>query len=285
MKKSIIINPLLENEDPTDYHLMIEKIICDGYFDVLEIWDTLDKKVLDIFAKYSKYIEFDVSLSPLMSSNHLSLNSDIHEITEKSMQYVFNRLKLLAELGVRHISISSPNVCTNINRAEQIYNFNSVLKNICVYAKTYNISVCFEGFDISVDKKRLLGVTSELYDFFELLQNECPNLFLTWDLAHICLEGTDYLDSLNKLNKYIGRIHISNYSLDKEKWFYGDKHLPFGKFGCISNEDIQNVINYAKRLSNISVAFEVASHKKIKGIDSFKHTYSYLSALTQLYLY
>lgn len=285
MKKSIIINPLLEIENHTDYHLMIEKIIYDGCFDVLEIWDTCDKKVLDLFAKYSKYIEFDVSLSPLMSINSLSLNSDVYDITVKSMQHVFVRLQLLAELGVRHISISSPNVCSNINRAKQIDNFNSVLKSICAYAKTLNISVCFEGFDISVDKKRLLGVTSELYDFLEQLRIECPNLLLTWDLAHICLEGTDYLDSLNKLNKFIGRIHISNYSLDKEKWFYGDKHLPFGEFGCISNEDIRNVIDYAKGLSNISVAFEVASHKRIKGIDSFEHTYSYLCNLTKLYLY
>lgn len=282
MKKSIIVDPIVSLETNSSYCRCLENIIDDGVFDVIEIWDTLDENILSLINLYSKYVEFDVSLSPLLRKQNMDLSYK-NLFSSNLISLVNSRIEKLSEIGIKNVSFSSPFFYQGVSRTIQTNKFLCSLLNICEKAEQLGVSVSFESFDISVDKKRLLGKTSEILWFFETFKQYCANLFLTWDLGHICLEDKEYLRSLKMLDIYIKRIHISNYSLDCSKWYFGDKHLPFGMLGDVQEQDIQNVIDYVKKLNDVSVAFEVSANLFLKDFDSFEKTYQYIKALYSMY--
>lgn len=160
--------------------------------------------------------------------------------------------------------------------------FAEVIYKVCEFAQNGDILISLEGFDVSVDKKRLLGTTPELDAFLGKLQSKVNNLSLTWDLGHICLEEKSYLPSLLKLKKYIRHVHLSNYSLDSEKWYFGDKHLPFLIEDGIKLSDLKTIITYIRDSPEISIAFEVASNRRIVECDTFLKTYKYVLQLFEI---
>ena len=53
--------------------------------------------------------------------------------------------------------------------------------------------------------------------------------------------------------------------------------------GDVQEQDIQNVIDYVKKLNDVSVAFEVSANLFLKDFDSFEKTYQYIKALYSMY--
>lgn len=276
MKKSIIINPLLDSS--CSFVNTIESVLRDQFFSVIEIWDTSDQDVLSFIERNYQNIEFDVSLSPLMNTTGYSLAAN----SSAALSYAKNRISLLTSIGVESISISSPHFLSSIGRIKQIDCFVEEIKEICDYAKMYNASICFELFDIAEDKKRILGKTREICDFYKKVN--CSNLFLTWDLAHVCLNHEDYLWSLGQLLEHIKRVHLSNYSLNRNVWFFGDKHIPFDIIGDIGKNDILSILAFLKRKNDISIAFEVATNSRFDFLLDFKESYRYICELENSYI-
>lgn len=284
LKRSIVVNPLWNMTAAVEYPSLLKKIIRDGRFPIVEIWDTLNIEVLQLLERFSMSIEFDVSLSPLMNDQNIAFPFwGLSKTANASFEYIKQRISFLSRLGIKSISISSPPFYEGVDRERQIESCILSLEVICDFANEYGINVCFEAFDVFEHKKRVLGYTPELLQIFDMLS--CSNLFLTWDLGHICLNHENPLDSLNALIKHIKRVHISNYSLNMNTWFFGDMHLPFDSEGNIKSEDIVNVIDYLKSNSNnISIAFEVAACNQIHFLRTFTDTYEYISSLSSKYM-
>lgn len=283
LKCSIIVNPLWNTTEVVEHPLLLKRIIRDGRFPVIEIWDTLNIEVLQLLEKFSMDIEFDVSLSPLMNNQKITFPFwGVSESANASFEYIKQRIAFLSHIGIKNISISSPQFYEGVDRVQQIESCILSLGQICDFANEYGMCVCFEAFDVFEHKKRVLGYTPELLQIFDVLS--CSNLFLTWDLGHICLNHENPLDSLHTLIKHIKRVHISNYSLNSNTWFFGDMHLPFDFEGNIKSEDIVNVIDYLKSNSNnLSIAFEVAACNQIHFLKTFTDSYEYISSLSLKY--
>ena len=115
MKPSIIIDPIILNDNIKDLHLLLNTIIKENFFSVIEIWDTLEGSILDIIKSNSCHVIFDVNLSPLMSSMNYDLSSNDAEIRCRSLMHVYNRIELLRKYGVKCISLSAPSQ-NNIDR-------------------------------------------------------------------------------------------------------------------------------------------------------------------------
>lgn len=283
MKKSIIFNPLIEVEETRLQAHYLTQVIEDGLFPMIEIWDTIDSATLNLCKEHSTNIEFDVSLSPLMAQYEYDLVSDNPVTLQRSIDYALKRIEVLSAIGIHHISISSPRVSNSkYDRYSKIAQFAEVIYKICEFAQREDVLISLEGFDVSVDKKRLLGTTPELDAFFGRSQSKASNLSLTWDLGHICLEEKDYLSSLLKLKKYVNHVHLSNYSLDNKKWYFGDKHLPFLIEDGIKLSDLKTIIACIEGLPEISIAFEVASNRRIIECDTFLKTYKYICQLFEV---
>ena len=282
IKNSIIVDPLWDTANKGEQSRLLYNIISNNFFDVVEIWDTLDNDVLSMIEKYSSKVEFDVSLSPLMNEHKYNLTSNRKNINI-AINYLRHRITSLSNIGVKNISLSSPIFDLSISRQKQVENFCASLKQVCDIADKHGIQVCFEAFDVFADKKRLLGTSLEIYKLFQNIDSN--NLHLTWDLGHICLNRENYIESLELLKTYIKRVHISNFSFDKNDNIYGDKHLPFDKVGNIKCVDIKRIVDYIQKTNlDISMAFEVASNVHIKNVETSFKSYKYVCSLVKQYV-
>lgn len=289
IEKSLIVNPLW-NTTPAEHQIdLLNNIINDGFFSTIEIWDTSDADMLEILRNNAKHINFDVSLSVLMQKHGVPNCVSSTKQAEEWTAYIIERIQSLSQVGIKSISISSPINNPNVDRKKQLEFFKVAITEVCRNAFQKNMIVCIEPFDISVDKKRILGTTLEIQDIFE--HKICDNLFLTWDLGHVCLNNEDYLTSLESLLSYTKRIHISNYNLDYNSIYFGDKHLPFNKAGMIREDDITAIVRFLKQNNencmlgrNITIGFEVATNELISSVYCFEQTYKYVCSIIDTYL-
>ena len=289
IEKSLIVNPLWNATSAEHQINLLNNILNDGIFSTIEIWDTSDADMLEVLKNNAKYINFDVSLSILMQKQGVPNCVSSTKQTEDWIAYILERIQRLSQIGIKSISISSPISNPNVDRKKQIEFFKAAITEVCCGASQKNMIVCIEPFDISVDKKRILGTTPEIKDVFE--QKIWDNLFLTWDLGHICLNNEDYLISLESLLRYIKRIHISNYNLDHNSKYFGDKHLPFDKAGMIREKDISVIMRFLNQNKaycplerNITIGFEVSTNDQLASVSCFEQTYKYVCLLIDTYL-
>ncbi len=240
-------------------------------FGLLEIWDENTNDFENCLKKVLKYLNVDVYLSPVMQKKGLDLMGLTSEEIQLVLEYVKGRVASLVKCGVKDITFSSPKARKDMPYRQSIDILVQLLLDICEYCSEYGVKVGFEAFDVTKDKCRLLGGTNELLNFFQTIRGMRDNFSLTWDSGHFALEGENLLDSLAKLKKYIRRIHISNYSLKCNKWYYGDKHLPFGSLGSMSIPMIEEIIRYINDDMNgtvETVSFEIACQPQIVGYSS-----------------
>ena len=279
---SLIVNPLWNGTPRKYYAKLLREIISDELFSIIEIWDTFDAGIIEI-QKECRHVRFDVSLSPLMAEQSVCNCVSNLENTKRWIDYSIQRIQQLYFLNIKDVTISSPVVDNNVERRKQIELFEDALTTVCKFANDYGVSVSLEPFDVFVDKKRIIGTSKEIKEIYD--RNECGNLYLTWDLGHICLNQDNYVESLNSLLQYIKRIHISNYNLDKKSIFYGDKHLPFNNKGRINSNDIITIVDCLKKSErDVSVGFEVSVNAQIELVQNFRKTYQYVSLLSNKYL-
>lgn len=240
-------------------------------FGVLEIWDENTNDFEYCLKRVVKCINVDVYLSPIMQKQDLDLMGSTSEEIQRVLEYVKGRIARLVECGVKNITFSSPKVRTDISYSQSIDILVQLLLDICEYCARFGVRVGFEAFDVTKDKCRLLGRTNELLNIFQLIRDMRDNFSLTWDSGHFALEGENLLDSLAKLKKYIRRIHISNYSLECNKWYYGDKHLPFASLGSMNMSMVEEIIRYINaEMYNVveTISFEIACQSQIVGYSS-----------------
>lgn len=235
-------------------------------FGLLEIWD----ENTDDFECYLKstldYIDVDVYLSPIMQKQSLNLIALTSKEFQQVLDYVKGRVIRLVKCGVKNITFSSPPTRRNVSYSQSIQILVEFLLEVCRYCAEFGVNVGFEAFDVTKDKCRLLGKTNELLAVLHMLKSERNNFSLIWDSGHFALEGENLFYSLEKLKQYIRRIHISNYSLHKNEWYYGDKHLPFGSYGSMDISMVEEIIKYINTNMNDTVetvSFEVACHPQI----------------------
>lgn len=239
-------------------------------FGLLEIWDENTKDFECYLKRVLKYLDVDVYLSPIMQKKGLDLVGLPSEI-KQTLDYVKGRIARLINCGVKNITFSSPKVRKDISYSQSIDILVELLLDICEYCAELGVNVGFEAFDVTKDKCRLLGRTNELLNIFQIINGMTDNFTLTWDSGHFALEGENLLGSLAKLKKYIRRIHISNYSLNYNEWYYGDKHLPFGSLGSMSIPMIEEIIRYINtEMDNTveTISFEIACQPQMIGYSS-----------------
>lgn len=235
-------------------------------FGLLEIWDENTEEFEYCLKKALNYIDVDVYLSPIMQKQGLELIGASTKEIQEALDYVKGRIGSLVKCGVNNITFSSPQIRKDVSYSQSIMILEESLLDVCKYCAEFDVNVGFEAFDVTKDKCRLLGRTNELLDVCQTIKCMRDNFSLTWDSGHFALEGEDLLNSLARLKKYIRRIHISNYSLHYNKWYYGDKHLPFGLLGSMSISMINEIIEYINTEMDDSVetvSFEVACHPQI----------------------
>ncbi len=105
------------------------------------------------------------------------------------------------------------------------------LSRLCGYAaetaKDYVLGLSMEHFDREVDKKYLLGPTSETIEVIRRIQQKHDNMGITADISHLFLLGEDPAQSVRDAGDLVFHAHLSNYIVkDKKDPRWGDNHPP-----------------------------------------------------------
>ncbi len=126
------------------------------------------------------------------------------------------------------------------------------LQALCDYAAAQSrwrlLHLTFENFDREVEKKRLIGPTSEAARLARAVDR--PNFGLTVDLSHLPLLRETSAEALGAAAPYLIHAHIGNCVVDHpESPLYGDFHPRFGH--PQGRNDLPEVMEYLRQLDAV----------------------------------
>ena len=127
------------------------------------------------------------------------------------------------------------------------------IQELCDYAEAQSkdrlLFITFENFDRDVEKKRLMGPTSETVAMAEAIDRK--NFGLTIDLSHLPLLGETSEYALYTARNHLIHAHIGNCVVDHPNSpLYGDMHPRFGH--PLGRNDLPEVIDYLEQLNAIN---------------------------------
>ncbi|MHB1134706.1 MAG: sugar phosphate isomerase/epimerase family protein [Chloroflexota bacterium] len=138
------------------------------------------------------------------------------------------------------------------------------LNELCAYAAPRGIEVALEVFDREIDKKALIGPTSEAVAVAEAVRRQHANFGLMIDLSHLPLQFETATSALRQARDFLIHAHIGNAVLGSDHPAFGDQHPRFGLPG--GSNDYMEVRQFLSILMEIGylgegqqriVAFEV----------------------------
>jgi sugar phosphate isomerase/epimerase len=126
------------------------------------------------------------------------------------------------------------------------------IQELCDYTAARSnerlLHITFENFDREIEKKRLIGPTTEAVKLAEAVDR--PNFGLTIDLSHLPLLGESSAEALQAAAPHLIHAHIGNCVSDHpESSLYGDFHPRFGH--PLGHNDLPDVIEFLMQLDAI----------------------------------
>lgn len=134
-------------------------------------------------------------------------------------------------------------------RAAMTERFIEDLQELCDYASAKSgkreLFITLENFDRDVEKKRLIGPTTEAVELAKAVDRH--NFGLTLDLSHLPLLKESPTHAISTAGEYLIHAHIGNCVVDNtDSPLYGDFHPRFGHPEGVN--DVPEVIEYLRQL-------------------------------------
>jgi sugar phosphate isomerase/epimerase len=234
------------------------RIAEDDFFNVLEITKAKDPEVKAGLKKL-----FDVSgLIPGMAGQPALLMNRLNlaNLDEDGRKAAVNNVKETIDYGYYYGSritafLDGPGSFPGADKKERaIERLIVSLKQLCEYAEEkaddFLMYLSLETFDQTVDKKSLIGLSSDAAMVAEEVKKDHPNFGLTIDLSHLPLLGESSAYSLQTVKDHIIHAHVGNAAFrDPKHPAFGDNHP---SFGCAGGENgVAELTEFMRELINI----------------------------------
>jgi len=259
----------------------LKKICQDEFFRAVEVSWIKDDKVRAEARSMLQQSGMDVIFAgqpPLLMSK-MDLNAADEGARKQAIGLCKASVDQAYELGADILAVMSGPDPGEAGREKAMELLVDSLKQLCAYAQENAtermISISLETFDATVDKKCLIGPTSEAIKVAAAVKEEYSNFGLTVDLSHQPLLGESSSDLVMGSIDHLIHVHIGNCVMDKSHPAYGDQHPRFGIAGGENGaEQVKHFLEtciyagYFKKNCPTSmpvVSFEV---KPMKGEDS-----------------
>jgi sugar phosphate isomerase/epimerase len=246
----------------------VRQIAEDTFFGAIEVTHVADPAVRAEVAKLMKTAGLIVGFGsqPIELGAKLDMNSTDPAVRKTAV----DRLKLAVdeayELGAKRFAfLSGPYSGPEKHKAATEALLQS-LDEVCTYAESKGSMSCvLEVFDRTIDKKSLIGPTSEGVEVSRVVRRKHPSFGLMMDLSHLPLQFETAKDALTMAGDQLVHAHIGNCVVrDPKHPLYGDLHP---RFDCDGGENgVTQVVDFLRELLNIGyigegkqnvVAFEV----------------------------
>lgn len=216
----------------------IESIVKDPFFECIEVSWIKNDRVKKKAAHLMKMAQIDIvyTQGPIAYAKHLNPHALDAKERRRSVQEIKRSMDEALSLGARIFQMIGGPDPGAIKRKEAKKCFVESLCELCQYASvnagSQNMIVSIENLDRDIDKKFLIGPTSEAVEVIQSVRRDFPNIGLTLDLAHLPLLGEPSEAAVTTAEGYLVHVHLGNCLLrDKNHARFGDTHPPLGVEG------------------------------------------------------
>lgn len=221
-----------------DTLISLKKLVCDDYFDAVEVSHIEDPAVRAQAAKLMEEGQILVGYGahPTLLGGKLNPNALNEEARLAAEKALLAAVDEAAELGAKGIAYLAGK--WEPEHLEEAYaQFLKTTRNLCDYAAKKGLFVELEVFDYDVDKAVLIGPAPLAARFAADVLKTNSNFGLLVDLSHIpiCHEAPEY--TVRTLAPYITHLHIGNAVMTEGCPAYGDRHPRFGFPNSVNDVD------------------------------------------------
>ena len=232
----------------------LESILADDFFDVVEVTTINDEstrqKIREMLVTSKVIVAY--GSQPVQLGNKLNLNSFDDEERGYAVERCLTCVDEAVEIGAVGVAFLSGLHPGNDKRVEATDLLVDSFNKICSHAKSQdnNLKVVLETFDFDIDKKALIGPTSEAVIFSGRVRQCHDNFGLMLDLSHLPLQRESIEDALSIAREHIVHAHMGNCVVrDVNHPAYGDQHPRFGIEG--GENDVEELAKYIRMLIKI----------------------------------
>ena len=170
--------------------------------------------------------------------NSLGLNPSTVDpgLRKKTTEKMRELVDIAAESGADRIAFISCQDPGEALRAEATKGLAEVICTVAQDARRSGITLLLEPLDRGAHKNNLIGPTNEAVALLEQVHRSAKNVLLSWDSAHVALNGENVTRSLSDAFPYVGQIHLANAILDRQSPDFGDWHMARGTPGFLTAE-------------------------------------------------
>lgn len=222
-------------EGEATYLETLEKVAADEFFTAVEIRrppsEGLEEQIRDIGE--GAHLAIGVAAQPAILAGKLDLNSLHTDERKRAVQEVKETVDFGYGVGARLVTVMSGPDPGEQGRAKAKEALVKSLVEVCKYAEAeaggYVATVCLETFDRTVDKKALLGPSTEAAEVAAQVKQSVDNFGLSLDLSHLPLLEESPAEALAVVGESLLHVHAGNCVMkDPSHPAYGDHHPPFG---------------------------------------------------------
>ncbi len=225
----------------------LKRIVCDDYFDAIELSHIEDPSVREQAKELMEQGMMHVCYGahPTILGQKLNPNSLDEETRLAAEKALLNAVDEAASLNARGIAFLAGK--WEPERREEAYRqLLKTTRTVCAYAAEKGLFVELEVFDYDVDKTVLIGPAPLAARFAADVRADCGNFGLLVDLSHIPITHETAQYTVRTLRPYITHLHIGNAVMTEGAPAYGDRHPRFG-FPNSAN-DLDTLVDFLKVL-------------------------------------
>lgn len=222
-------------DDKEKFYKGLYRILSDPFFTAVEVSYTPDPEIVEMTRKYAALSGVQVTFNGGDAVRRLNMDLSSKN-PEKRQESVENGKQLVDQCYQERaliMHVVTGKYTTEEEKEEMLQSFEKSLEELCQYAKEkatdYTLMISVETGDRYFDRHYLLGPTNEALAVIHKVKEKYENIGILLDQSHFPVMQEDPHKALWQAKDDLTHVHIGNsYVRDREKPYFGDKHLPFG---------------------------------------------------------
>ena len=229
----------------------VSRIVNDDFFSMIEVSHINDpqvrRQVADVIESSHARVAFGAQ--PVILSQKLDLNSLDESRRGEAIKTLLPIIDEAKEIGAKRFTVLSGPDPGREKREEARGLLVDSLLQLCSYARERGVSVTLETFDRTIEKKSLIGPSSEALSVSKAVKGKFSDFGLMYDMGHAPLLDENPADALRMLKDHLVHVHVGNCVKTPGHPAYGDKHPRFGLKG--GENDIAQLVEFLRALKKI----------------------------------
>lgn len=207
----------------------MKKIICDPYFEALELPPLPNqeerRQAAGLFS--ASLVTAGCGYHPVMLEKGLNPNALCEEERIRCQKWMLETLDQAYEMGCTGVAYLAGKYDSS-QLPQHLDQLDKTTSTLCAYAQKKNMTVELEIFDYDFDKSVLVGPCEMAADFAKNIRKRFDNFGLLADLSHFPLTRETSEKVFAVCAPYLTHFHIGNAVVEPDCEGYGDTHPRFG---------------------------------------------------------